>query len=107
MDQAQIRNVLKEYGESLRREYGEELSQVILYGSRSRLDAHEGSDIDVLCVMRDRFDYGEMIDRSSEVTSRLSLKYDVVLSRTFVTHQDYVLSKLPFVVNVRREGIRI
>jgi len=47
----------------------------------------------------------EMIKKTSEVTSRLSLAYDVTLSRVFATETDYARRNLPFFMNVRKEGI--
>lgn len=107
MSSAAVHSVLQEYRDALAEEFGEQLEQVILYGSQARRDAREESDIDVLCVMREPFDYGEMISRSSEVTARLSLRYDVVLSRTFVTRREYETRQLPFLMNIRREGVPV
>lgn len=107
MDRVKLREVLCEYREGLKAELGEQLERVILYGSHARGDALEGSDIDVLCVLREQFDLGEMIRRTSELTARLSLQHDVALSRTFVTRADYENRQLPFMMNVRREGVPV
>lgn len=102
-----VQKILAEYRVRLAALLGDNLESVVLYGSRARGDAEEGSDIDVLCVMRRPFDYGEMIEATSEVTAEISLKYDVVLSRAFVTLDDYRFRKTPFLANVRREGVAI
>jgi predicted nucleotidyltransferase len=99
--------VVLEYRDQLREILGDELDSVVLYGSQVRRDATAESDIDVLCVMRRPFDYGEMIEATSEVTAEISLKYDVVLSRAFVTLDDYRFRQTPFLANVRREGVAI
>jgi hypothetical protein len=57
--------------------------------------------------MKGRFDYGEMLERTSEATAETSLKYDVVLSRAFVTGDEYRGRKTPFLTNVRREGVAL
>ena len=105
MDRVTLQEVLREYREGLKAELGEQLERVILYGSHARGDTHEGSDVDVLCVLRGPFDLGEMIRRTSELTARLSLQHDVGLSRTFVTREAYENRQLPFLMNVRREGV--
>lgn len=103
---SRLQEILREYRDALVAELGEQLERVILYGSQARGDAHGGSDIDVLCVMRGPFDYGEMIARTSEFTAALSLEHDVVLSRSFVLRFDYETRQLPFLMNVRKEGVQ-
>lgn len=100
-----LQKILKEYRARLDEILGSELDSIILYGSQARGDAEEGSDIDVLCVMKGPFDYGEMLERTSEVSAELSLKYDLVLSRAFVTRQDFQSRRTPFLMNVLREGV--
>lgn len=100
-------NTLDEYKKRLEQALGDRLTQVFLYGSRSMGTHHPHSDIDVLCVLRGPFDYGRMIEETSEITSEISLKHDVVLSRTFVSEQDYQNRDLPFIMNVRKEGITL
>jgi uncharacterized protein len=102
-----VGQTIEEYQARLAEILGDNLHTVILYGSRARGDAAEDSDIDVLCVMEGPFDYGDLLDRTSEATAEISLKYDVVLSRTFVTGQDYASRKTPFLMNVRREGVAL
>jgi predicted nucleotidyltransferase len=102
-----IEQILREYQSRLAEILGENLESVIVYGSQARRDAEQGSDIDVLCVMRTSFDYGDLLDRTSQATSEISLKYDVVLSRTFVTSEDYSSRNTPFLMNIRREGIAL
>jgi predicted nucleotidyltransferase len=107
ISQTRLRQILKEYRTRLEETLGEDLDSIVLYGSQARGDAVEGSDIDVLCVMKRPFDYGELILRTSEITSEISLKYDVVLSRSFARLEDYKTRQTPFLMNVRREGVAV
>ena len=100
-----FREILAEYRTRLVDVLGESLESLVLYGSRARGDAEDGSDIDVLCVMKAPFDHGDLIERTSEANAEISLKYDVVLSRTFVTSREFATRNTPFLMNVRREGI--
>ncbi len=107
ISQGRLKRILKEYRTGLKKVLGEDLDSIVLYGSQARRDAVEGSDIDVLCVMKRPFDYGDMILRTSEITAELSLKYDVVLSRSFARLEDYKTRQTPFLMNVRREGVAV
>jgi len=105
--QNRLQEILAEYRKRLEEILRDELDALVLYGSQARGDAEEGSDIDVLCVIKGPFDYGELIERTSEASAELSLKYDVVLSRAFVTRQDFESRDIPFLMNVRREGVAL
>ncbi len=86
-------------------QYQENLEGLILYGSQARGDARESSDIDVLVVLRKTFNYREEIDRTSQFIADLSLEYDTVISRAFISAQRFQEENSPFLLNVRREGV--
>lgn len=105
MDPESVREIVREYREGLKAIFADQLQSVILYGSRARGEGRDDSDIDLLCVLRGSFDYGEAIRESSELTAGISLERDVVLSRIFVSEKDFSSRNLPFFENVRREGV--
>ncbi len=107
MTPMQRNNILRAYRTELAETLGGALDAVILYGSHARGEDRADSDVDVLCIIRGPFDYGELIARTSEPTARLSLEYGVVLSRAFVPREEYETRQLPFLMNVRREGITV
>jgi predicted nucleotidyltransferase len=102
-----IERIVREYRDRLAEILGQELESVVLYGSQARGDAQEGSDIDLLCVMRAPFDYGALIKRTAEAAAQISLKYDVVISTAFVLSEEYRTRNTPFLMNVRREGVTV
>ena len=77
----------------------------MLFGSRARDDADPGSDIDILVVLHGPVNPGEEIARTGETTANLSLKYDVVISCTFISAKRFNTEKSPLLLNVRREGM--
>lgn len=105
--QRRLRQILEEFRQRMMNVLGDDLESVLLYGSHARGDAVEGSDVDVLCIMKKPFDYGDLILRTSEATAEISLKYDVVISTAFVTRADYESKETPFLLNIRREGVSL
>ncbi|MDJ1177894.1 nucleotidyltransferase domain-containing protein [Roseofilum sp. BLCC_M91] len=85
--------------------YQDALDTLVLYGSQARGDAKEDSDIDILIVLNRTFDYREEINRTSEFIADLSLEYETVISRAFVSAERYKQENSAFFLNVRREGI--
>ena len=102
-----IRTLLKKLKNELIQIYGERLDHIILYGSRARGDARDDSDIDILIVLIDDFNYSEMLRLSSHLTASLSLEHDVVISRAFVSKKEFKNRQTPFLMNVRREGMQV
>ena len=107
MMQTRLSPLLAMLRRELARTLGDQLQAVVLYGSQARGEAHPGSDIDVLIVLQGDFDYGDMLKRTSPIISTLSLDNDVVISRAFISAERYQSERSPFMLNVRREGVRV
>ena len=88
-------------------QYQENLDELILYGSQARGDAQKYSDIDVLVVLKQAFNYREEIERTSQFIADLSLEYDTVISRAFISAQRFQDENSPFLLNIRREGVSL
>jgi len=102
-----LKQILREYRQRLLEILGADLDSVLLYGSQARHEASAGSDIDVLCIMTNPFDHGDLNSRTSLATAEISLKYDVVISRVFVTREAYASQDSPFLMNVRKEQVAV
>ncbi len=101
----QVKTIVSEFHAQLQQLYGERLEQVILFGSQARGDAIEGSDIDMMIVLKGNVSIGEEIARTSEICSRLSLINDVALSRIFLSSERFKHERTPLLLNVYREGV--
>ena len=100
-----IRSLLAEIREALESLYGERLYGVFLFGSRARGEACDESDVDVLVVLDELADYGAEIRRTSELIASLSLRYELSVSRVFVSLDDWRHRESPFLINVREDAI--
>ncbi len=81
------------------------LQRINLYGSYARGGARPDSDLDLLVVHNGQFDYVAWIHQTSELISRLSLEYDVVILRAFISKDRFETELSPFTMNVQREGV--
>jgi prevent-host-death family protein len=99
-----LRSVLRRFKAGLRRLYGDRLAGVYLYGSYARGDAREGSDVDVLVVLRGPVDPHEEIERTSDLRAR-ALSAGVLISALAVSEEDFRAGRRPWLLSIRREGI--
>ncbi len=100
-----IRPILKKLKKGLLQIYGDQVDRILLYGSRARGDERPDSDIDILVVLKDDFNYSEVLELSSDFAASLSLENDVVISRAFVSKEQLEHRQTPFLMNVRREAV--
>ena len=85
--------------------YGDRLLQMVLYSSQARGDAEPGSDIDVLVVLKGEVNPGEEIDRTIEIVSDLSLRFNEVICCVFMDEDRFTQRNGPLLRNVRKEGL--
>ena len=102
-----IRPILRKLRKGLMQIYGEQVDRILLYGSRARGDERPDSDIDILIVLKDDFNYSEMLRLSSDLAASLSLENDVVISRAFVSKEQFDNRQTPFLMNIRREAVPV
>jgi len=93
--------------EVLTRDFG--LVKLVLYGSKARGDSHRESDIDVLVVLRDEFDWRTK-HAVYDVCFDINLEYDVLLQPIIYSqarYNDPLIRATPLYQNVLEEGVAV
>ncbi len=107
MKHEKLNEILSELRARLKENYGDRLVDVLLFGSQARGDAVNGSDIDVMVILKGEIDQGKEIWESSEYSAAISLEHDVLISTVFVSDNLYHRAQTPFLINARREAVRV
>ena len=107
MESGELQAILQELKDKLSDLYGDRLADLILYGSQARGDADEGSDIDVLVVLKGEVDPCEELDRAGDAIYDISYQNDTLVNCIFVSEEKYDRGTGPLIRNVHREGIRL
>ena len=100
-----IRKLMKELKAGLVCIYGDKLKAVYLYGSYARGDYRQGSDVDVMILLKDYKNYWEELRRSTELASDISLEYDVTVSRLIIKEAQWKQSDMPVLRNIHKDGV--
>ena len=87
--------------------YHEYLSNMILYGSWARGEAAEGSDIDILLVLKGRNTLNDKYRKLINVVGDIELNHSTEISVITVSENQYRKNKMPFFRNVKNEGIEL
>ena len=106
--QQELTQVLLETKNGLVGIFGDRLEDLLLYGSYARGTQDEESDIDVMALVRlPQQELEKYRRRVSDFSSRLDLKYDVLLSISLQDTESFgrYKSVLPFYKNVLSEGV--
>ena len=89
----------------LHEQYGEGIKRVILYGSHARGEATEDSDVDVLVLVASSLDPREVDDSLSDLLYDIVLEEHELVSVIVLPEDHFENHNLPFMLNVRREGV--
>lgn len=103
-----VREIIEDFVRELRKEFKENLAQVIVFGSQARGDATEESDVDVLVVFKKLEDYWKISNRVGKLAYAMTFDKDraVVLSTIVMEEGEFLTGGSPLLLNIRREGKR-
>ncbi len=89
----------------LHERYDAGIKRVILYGSHARGEATEDSDIDVLVLVDESLNPREVDDSLSDLLYDMILEEHELVSVIVLPENHFENHSLPFMLNVRREGV--
>lgn len=101
-----IDNILEDLKTEIKAAIGDKLVELILFGSYSRGDFTEYSDVDLLILVDPTLARQEM-RKVDDLIASYSLKYDVVISGLVYPAEIYRKFNTPFLLNVKEQGIAI
>lgn len=87
--------------------FGARLRGVVLYGSMSRGDAREDSDVDVLVLLDEPIQLGEDLRAIVHATYPLQLEIDRSIHAVPVSCRSYDAGSFALYRNAKREGVRL
>lgn len=105
MDHNSIQSLLDTVKHDIYQLYRERLNSVYLFGSYARGEATEQSDVDLLVVLNDNaISPFTEIEAMGEITYRMSLTYDKLVTVVPVTKQRFDWVASPLYKTVKQEG---
>jgi predicted nucleotidyltransferase len=103
-----IQQIAKEYKSALQNIYGDDLAELILFGSYARGDQREESDVDFAVVMKDPNTRSFPIrEKTSHIATELFLKYGLIVSSLIVSLQKKQTSMQGVYQDIRKQGVVI
>lgn len=99
--------VLKRCKTAPERHYGSQFKGLILYGSMARNQASPASDIDLLVLLSQPFDYFRELRRIIESLYPIQLESDQLISAKPAPLDDFEHGIIQLYRNAKREGVRV
>jgi len=100
-----VGEVVQKCKATLKDHYGPRLSGVILYGSAARRQADTDSDIDLLVLLNQPFDYSTELRRIVEILYSIQLESEQLISVKPVPVDEFERGTLQLYRNAKREGM--
>ncbi len=102
-----IESLLHEFKDDVQKLYGDQFVSLILFGSYSRGQEHENSDIDLLVVLKSMQSPYTEIRKMSDIKYNILDKYEIVLSTVPTTKERFDKLEVPLYRIIQKEGVVI
>lgn len=86
--------------------YGQRLKGVYLFGSAARDQLTANSDLDIAVVLDEIKSRYQEYERTSDISVKMSLAYDVLISFFFVSEDDFHNGRFAVHRAIKSEGIQ-
>ena len=105
--QSQLNEIMKVMVECYRSVYGNQIVDIVLYGSYARGDYSENSDIDIVAVVHgSRMQLQQKLKEVWNKSAEVGLENDVIVSPTVIPYDEFkkYQDSLPYYRNILQEG---
>lgn len=102
-----IKRLVNRVKDHLIKKYGERIKGVILYGSHVRGEATKDSDIDILILVDDSLNPFEVREELGDFLFDILLKDGELVSVIILPEHFFENYNYPFILNVKKEGVRV
>lgn len=106
VNRPRVNTVVETFATELRKRLGDRVCQIVLFGSRARGDAREGSDYDMLVVVDQRT--SDLRAVVLDVERALMDRYGVLVTTVLRSEEEWKRSQaFPLARNIIREGVAL
>jgi len=103
-----VQQIALEYKKALQDIYGNDLAQLVLFGSYARGDQHDESDVDFAVVFKDPAIRSFPVrEKTAPISTEFFLKYGLIISSLITSLHKKQTSVQGVYKNIRKEGIII
>lgn len=107
-DKQQVEKIVRAFADELVKQLGDQIYEVIWYGSTARGDAEDGADVDVAIICKD--DSFATEDRIWSLAHEFSLEHNVLIDARVISHERFYgeWGRLSYLAeDIQNEGILI
>ncbi len=102
-----LKDILQELKDGLQKRYGSKLKSIMLFGSYAKGEQRSDSDIDIAVILEDFSHACAEIERTGDIVSSLSLKFDTLISLVPIKEKDWRKRKTVLISNIKRDGVAV
>ncbi len=102
-----LKDLLQELKDGLQKRYGSKLKSIMLFGSYAKGEQRSDSDIDIAVILEDFSHACAEIERTGDIVSSLSLKFDTLISLVPIKEKDWRKRKTVLISNIKRDGVAV